>query len=707
MVLTIFGFVLGMLRDYQQDMLVRLQEAWQQHRSVMVQMPTGTGKTALMAEVIKEFRIKNLEFRGVASRVGIKNCCVLVVAHRRELIEQIRNTIKAFGIPEGLVVVESIQKLSKEISKAEANSSLFTLHSSLSSLHFSLIIVDEAHHALAKTYRMLWDQWPEAKFLGLTATPCRLSGEPFTALFDVLLQSWTIQEFIDKGYLSDFEYVSAAPDSMALRQIRMLQKRGADGDYQTKEMVTVMDVPESIEHLYNTYKAFADGKKGIVYAIDRQHAQHIAEYYNKRGVSCAVIDSKTPAEERRKIVRRYTHPQPLPCGRGDYIESALESNQTPLAFQTESAHECDQTPLSFQKDSALESNQTPLPHGRGWGWVDVLINVDIFSEGFDCPEVEFIQLARPTLSLSKYLQQVGRGMRVSEGKPHVLILDNVGLYQTFGLPTDERDWQLSFYGKIAGKGERREQTRPLVVDLEELDSGREKELVNLEMVRIKRRGEKHEGLEVIVQEGKYGVMYNGTVTCQPRYVKVRPLKDGGEFFALAELPQGVMGGKTTVISNQGIDLQMALYGEVTRRGDFFQGRNRKGEECYWDGIGREYYDRIPTFKHLGGLDLKPFMNGRYRLRRWPNLFVQGVKAEDIIANRNIAIIDDVLIVKGSPQRVYTIYGYMSDCVLVRTGRDCQLLEIRKDGTIGNVITRIPQDVHPYPNYHGMQLQAVT
>jgi hypothetical protein len=309
-------------------------------------------------------------------------------------------------------------------------------------------------------------------------------------------------------------------------------------------------------------------------------------------------------------------------------------------------------------------------------------------------------------------------MRVSEGKPHVLILDNVGLYQTFGLPTDERDWTQTFLGRQAGKGQ--QQSRPLVVDMEELVSDkktgsggsascrqREKELVNLEMVRIKRRGERHEGLEVIVQEGKYGVMYNGTVTCQPRFTRVRPLKNGGEYFALAEFPQGIMGGKTTVISNCGIDLQMSLYGEVTQHGDFFHGKNRKGEPCYWDGIGREYYDRIPTFKNCGGLDLKPFMNGRYRLRRWPNLFVQGVKAEEILANQDIAIIDNVLIVKGRQQRAYTIYCYVSDSVLVRTARENQYLEIRKDGTLGKTVTKVPYNgIRLSPDPNALQLHAV-
>ena len=147
--------------------------------------------------------------------------------------------------------------------------------------------------------------WPEAKFLGLTATPCRLSGEGFGELFDVLLQSEDIQWFIDKGWLSDFEYVSARPDSLMMHQIGGLQKRGADGDYQTKEMATVMDVPESIAHLYDSYEAFAQGKKGIVYAINQEHARHIAAYYQSKGVNCAVIDSTTPTKERDAIVEAY------------------------------------------------------------------------------------------------------------------------------------------------------------------------------------------------------------------------------------------------------------------------------------------------------------------------------------------------------------------------------------------------------------------
>ena len=276
------------MRDYQQEMLDRLYKAWKRQRSVMVQMPTGTGKTWLMAVAIRREK-------GRVNSEKFATARILVVAHRRELIEQISRTLDSFGIENGLIVsgreidetkqvqVASIQTLARREQLfpplerrwngdgTESGSKLFTIH-------FSLIIIDEAHHALARTYRMLWDKWPKARFLGLTATPCRLNNAPFTDLFDTLLQSWSIQEFIDKGWLSDFEYVSASPDSEAMRRVRSLRKRGADGDYQTTELATVMDVPESVEHLYRTYRQFAYGKKGIVYAINREHAGHIATY---------------------------------------------------------------------------------------------------------------------------------------------------------------------------------------------------------------------------------------------------------------------------------------------------------------------------------------------------------------------------------------------------------------------------------------------
>ena len=174
-----------------------------------------------------------------------------------------------------------------------------------------------------------------------------------------------------------------------------------------REMSEKLDVRPSIERLCDTVMRYAPDKKGIVYAIDIKHAEHIAEYYRERGLNAVAISSKTPAEERKYIIERFRN----------------------------------------SNDSLKNTNCQVLDSP-----IRILVNVDLFGEGFDCPDVEFIQLARPTLSLSKYLQQVGRGMRVYEGKRYCLILDNVGLYRLFGMPSDDRDWQAMFEGKSAGKG---------------------------------------------------------------------------------------------------------------------------------------------------------------------------------------------------------------------------------------------------------------
>ena len=473
-----------MLRDYQQEMKDRLYEAWTRYQSVMVQMPTGTGKTHLMAAVIQE----NMDHG------------VLIVAHRVELIGQISETLRTFGVPHGI-----IDRMTKDTDEVMARhkvvvASIQTLSRRIGGGVHGAVIIDEAHHAVAKTYRQLWDKWPDAKFLGLTATPCRLNQTGFTDLFDTLLESYSIQEFIDRGWLSDFEYISVMPDNWMVSRIAGLKKRGVDGDYQTKEMATVMDSRESIEHLYDTYVQYAKGKKGIVYAINREHAQHISDYYVSKGVKCCWIEALTPAEERQRLVDDYRQ-----------------------------------------------------------GRMDVIVNVDIFSEGFDCPEVEFIQLARPTLSLSKYLQQVGRGMRMIPGKDYVIILDQVGMYQTFGMPTEEREWKLMFEGKMKGKG-RHGGDRYIIRDEPDLT------LINLDMVRIKRHGEKNIGVEIFIQGGKFGVVRDGMVTCAPEFEHIRRVRDG-QFFAIATYPYAVFRNRTTVISLGGIDQRVALYGKVAVNGD--------------------------------------------------------------------------------------------------------------------------------------------
>ena len=407
-------------------MIERIETAFKSYRSVMVQMPTGTGKTILLAEVVKSEKLKASEEK--SEKLKVKNPCVWIVVHRRELVEQIKETLakqldsSLFTFPSSLNPSDS-SLFTFPSSLKPSDSSLFTFHFSLTpqvfsiqwlSRHYhelderpSLIIIDEAHHAVAKTYKEVMDAYLETRKLGLTATPCRLNKHGFTDLFDVLLQSWSYNKFIADGWLSLYDYMSVKADSLDQQIVFGLTKRGADGDFSLREMSEKLDVRPSIERLCDTVMRYAPDKKGIVYAIDIKHAEHIAEYYRERGLNAVAISSKTPAEERKYIIERFRN----------------------------------------SNDSLKNTNCQVLDSP-----IRILVNVDLFGEGFDCPDVEFIQLARPTLSLSKYLQQVGRGMRVYEGKRYCLILDNVGLYRLFGMPSDDRDWQAMFEGKLAGKG---------------------------------------------------------------------------------------------------------------------------------------------------------------------------------------------------------------------------------------------------------------
>ena len=303
------------LRPYQQDIKCRVVAAWDSHRSVMVQMPTGTGKTHVLAAIIRE----------------VADGGVWIIAHRRELVEQIEETGARYGMRTagGRVKVMSIQWLSRHWDDMDGRRP-------------GLIVIDEAHHALAATYKELWSRHPEARKLGMTATPCRLNRMGFTDLFEVLIASDGIADFIRQGWLSAFDYVSIRPDSEDQRLVDSLSKRGADGDFQVKEMNALLNRKKKKKRLYEALRQFADGKKGIVYAVSIDHARHIADYYRQQGISAEAIDSRTPPLTRKQLVEDFKQ-----------------------------------------------------------GKIQVLVNVDVFSEGFDCPDAESVQPARPSPSLAK------------------------------------------------------------------------------------------------------------------------------------------------------------------------------------------------------------------------------------------------------------------------------------------------------------------
>jgi len=439
------------LFDYQREMRDSVLEAFGSHDSVMCQMPTGTGKTHVLASVVSEYA---------------KGKTVWVVAHRRELIEQIERTWAAFykdkrNAPD--VKVLSIQWLARNWDKVADKSP-------------EMIVIDEAHHALAETYQELFRRYPDAKKLGMTATPYRLSGKGFTDLFDILLQSKSIPEFILSKRLSLFDYYAVPQNSKIRRQIALLKKRGTDGDYQTKELELSLNTPRNIEYLYNSLTRYAEGRRGIVYAINISHARAISGYYAAQGLSCCAIDCNTPDKER---------------------EAKIE------------AFRC--------------------------GDIDVMVNVDIFSEGFDCPEVEFIQLARPTLSLAVYLQQIGRGLRKAKGKKYCVILDNVGLSHTFGTPIRKWKWERMFRGNVRNiridTGDSRDLLKHYGYPGKLTDEPMEKVINHEEMATAIRH---QEVLRYYPSSNLVGIVLNGDVVAKKRVLNVIARKQDAVALRLAD-----------------------------------------------------------------------------------------------------------------------------------------------------------------------------
>ncbi len=719
------------LFDYQEDMKERIEKALRLHRSVMAQMPTGTGKTVLLASVVESFLREH------------SNCNVWIVAHRRELVSQIKDTLNKFLLnfsfskitpslftikegstshPDPLTLrgeggnrptrcseplrskVGGPSKVSPDCagwdrlgatclrpadglgatsaSSVNPNSDMMPIKAvsiQWLSKHYDeieeepgMIVIDEAHHALAKTYKGMWKRFPNAKFLGLTATPCRLNGKGFTDLFDVLVQSWSVPEFISKGRLATYDFVSIKSDGVTQRLIDSLQKRGADGDYQNKEMDMLLNKKPSIERLYRSLEEFGKDRKGIVYAINIGHANAIAEFYREHGIAAVAIDSKTPSSLRKELIERFrassntsfskTHPSSLTLKEGDFskitpslftIKEGSTSHPDPLTLRGEGGNR--PTRCSEPLRSKVGGPSKVSPDCAGWDRltdtclrasddlgatclraadnvgdrlgatclraadgvgdrlgatclqaadelapIQVLVNVDIFSEGFDCPDVEFVQLARPTLSLAKYLQMVGRGLRVAKGKKNCVIIDNVGLYRVFGLPSQVWNWNAMFEGKLK-VGKRKETAKERAFFL---------------------MNEKQDDIQIHPDSEMMMVMSHEELL---QTIQYREFVDSRGEFAIIKLPDGTM----TVVNRQGEQvLEPGDYRDMKLLdGNILFYRHRRKEVCYYDLLsgaiiddGPNVYD-VPKVVTLEGWEFikygDVYMSRTYEHFSWP------------------------------------------------------------------------------------------
>jgi len=245
-------------------------------------------------------------------------------------------------------------------------------------------VIDEGHHVLpGNKWGRAVAMFPNAKGLGVTATPERADGKGLGEIYTQLVIGPTMRELIDAGHLSEYR-IYVPPTTLDASKIKVSR---ATGDFAIKDMQAAVRKARITGDVVSHYLKWAAGKLGITFAVSIEAAGELAQAYNDAGVPAAAISSKTPGPLRTELIRR------------------------------------------FRNREVLQ-----------------LVNVDIFGEGFDLPAIEAVSFARPTMSLPLYLQSFGRGLRPMPGKTHAVIIDHVGNVagpRGHGLPDAPRVWTLA------------------------------------------------------------------------------------------------------------------------------------------------------------------------------------------------------------------------------------------------------------------------
>jgi superfamily II DNA or RNA helicase len=361
------------LRAYQLKVLEDIDKAIQEgHKRILVQMPTGTGKTLVFSSFIKN---------------NMQRGRILILVHRKELLLQTKNNLSKLGIKASMIQAGASQvdlNIRVQVAMVQTLSNRLWIQ-----MAPKVIIVDEAHHFHASTYQNVTRRYvgSETIIMGYTATPVRLDGQTFGEHFDILVKSWEIKEFINKGFLSLFSHYSKEkPD------LRYLKTDPKTKDYNNSALAELMTNDRIMADIIKGYMDYGKNGKTIAFCVNQRHAQEVCKRFKQQQIPADVIVSETPAAERERILNEFRN-----------------------------------------------------------GNVRILCNVDIFTEGFDCPDIDCVILARPTQSLTLYMQQIGRVLRIHPESPQrkAIILDNSGNWERFGLVNQDRNWSLTNAPKMA------------------------------------------------------------------------------------------------------------------------------------------------------------------------------------------------------------------------------------------------------------------
>lgn len=412
------------LRGYQNETVIDVDTAWLDPviRNVIVTLPTGAGKTKLMAYFAKRHHDRG--GYGVA------------IAHRSVLVAQLSMALAEAGVPHDIIAQKEVVKTIVSEHMEELGRSFYvpgarfkvvsvdTMKGRAETLSSWIKLVtlgftDEAHHVLAD------NKWgkecnrfvnPMMRWLLPTATPERADGRGLGrsahGIADVIVKGPSMRWLIDHGYLTNFIVRGVTPSDLDLSKVDI----GPNGEYNLQQLrKAVHGSKKIIGNVVDTYNRLTPGKLGIVFAVDIEHATSITKEFNDKGVPCELITGEEDEESRRKKLRRYRKRETL-----------------------------------------------------------VLVNVDLFGEGFDLPAIEVVMMARPTASYALFAQQFGRGLRLgvdkqylpyweqytaeqrmaiiaTSGKPVAFIHDHVGNVLHFGgPPTVPREFTLEARRNVGG-----------------------------------------------------------------------------------------------------------------------------------------------------------------------------------------------------------------------------------------------------------------
>lgn len=260
------------LRDYQTETAELARQAFiAKNRSILIVLPCGAGKTVLFAYIAKQ-----------AQKKGNK---VLFLVHRGELLDQTIATFDRFGIIRDTIDIAMVQKTANQFIKGDIPA-------------YDLIIFDEAHHSTSKTWKTIIDSQPQAKIVGLTATPCRLDGKPLGDIYEHLIVGISANSLINRGFLSEYDYFAPT-----VTDLSALKKKGSDYDMTNAE--ELLDKPAIFGDIINHYQRLASGMQTICYCPTRAYSKKTAQLFNDNGISAVHFDGETPQAERKQIINDF------------------------------------------------------------------------------------------------------------------------------------------------------------------------------------------------------------------------------------------------------------------------------------------------------------------------------------------------------------------------------------------------------------------